>query len=86
MTTYQTTFHHETITAQSVGGLWANEAPIPARLHGCQPHTRGRTGGTALTLRCACGGVSRDGGHTWTNRNSRRKQAKPGRHKTLAGA
>lgn len=52
-------------------GVWWHEAPKPPRFHRCKPQTKGWATLDEVR-RCACGGVSLNGGR-WFDRNSRSK-------------
>lgn len=63
------------------GGCWYDKAPIPSRLHRCQPWTvrRDEKEGVYTDL-CACGavrswgtGIDRHRHTGWVDRNSRRR-------------
>ena len=56
----------------SIDGINWLSAPLPPRVHLCWPQTR-YVGRNLTTLRCPCGGWSRDG-KQWISRNSRRKR------------
>lgn len=57
-------------------GVPHSEAPIPRRLHRYWVQSYGWSGFTKVE-RCACGAIRRGGRRWWSERNSRKRPAKP---------
>lgn len=56
--------------AVHLGGVWWYQAAAPPKRHACWAQTKGNAGSLDDVSRCACGGVSLDGG-PWFNRYER---------------
>lgn len=62
---------------EHANGVRWYEAPVPRRWHRCWTQTSGWHGLT-LVKRCPCGAIRVAGQRRWSERNSRRKEARRG--------